>query len=78
MAAQERKKLNGSVDRLAEALRDVVREGVQEAVEPLRKEMQDGFEAVDKSFEQVDKRIEDANRKLAGLRADLIQTRGEA
>lgn len=32
-------KLNGSVDRLAEALRDVIREGAAEAVDPLGKQI---------------------------------------
>ena len=62
MAAKE--KLNGSVDRLAEALRDVVREAAHEAMEPLRKEMKAGFEQVDK--------------ELSELRGELTYARKEA
>ena len=45
--AAPHKKLNGNVDRLAEALRNVVREAAADAVEPLRQEVRVGFERTD-------------------------------
>ena len=39
----EDRKLNGSVDLLAEAMRQVFSEGVEKAVEPLRSEMKELF-----------------------------------
>ena len=53
-------KLNGSVERLAEALRDVVREGAAEAVEPLEERLNARIDGVEERLgNRIDRAIED-------------------
>ena len=57
-------KLNGSVERLAEALRDVVREGAEEAVAPLREEMQAGFARIDSELTEIRGEVRETEERL--------------
>ena len=60
-----KKKLNGSVDRLATALRDVFTEAVEEAVVPVIKRL-DG----------VDDRLDGIDEKLVAIDKDLVEIKG--
>ena len=56
-------KLNGSVERLALALRDVVKEGAEEAVAPLRAEIRAVKEDVRAVEERLNTRIREEVRE---------------
>ena len=62
------KKLNGSIDRLAAALRDVVKESAAEAVQPLREEIQSVREEMQNGFAQVNKDLAEVRGELAFAR----------
>lgn len=64
-------KLNGSVDRLAEALRDVVREAAQEAIAPMRNEITGLRKEMNAGFARID-------NDIAELRGELAFARKEA
>ena len=50
-------KLNGSVERLAEALRDVVREGTAEAIGPLEERLNARIDGVIGDVQAVEERL---------------------
>ena len=61
-------KLNGSVERLAEALRDVVKEGAAEAVEPLRNELREVREDIQAVEERLNTRLDRAVEDIVAER----------
>ena len=67
-------KLNGSAERFTEALRDLVREATQEAVEPIEKKMDEGFERVDKNFAD---RINTTNENMQAQFAEQQKSIGQ-
>jgi uncharacterized protein YPO0396 len=57
-------KLNGSVERLAVAMRDVFTEAVENAVEPLRSEMRDMEDRLNKRIDATNKNMRDMEDRL--------------
>ena len=59
------KKLNGSVDTLALAMRQVFTEAVEGAVEPLTEEVKGLRSDMDRRFDEVNKRIDGVEGQIA-------------
>jgi len=77
---QDNSKLNGSVDRLAEALRDVFTEAVQGAVEPvatevkaLRTEVRDIRTEVKDMEQRLTQSIDDNNKRIEESRKEMTR-----
>ncbi len=65
--------LNGSVDLLANALRKVFTEAVTGAVEPLRDDMNKGFNETGKQLTQITNRLDSHQKALDGLKNKTSQ-----
>lgn len=61
------KKLNGSVDILAKAMRQVFTEAVEEAVEPLRSDMSERFDGVEGRLDNLERQGATMDKRLTSL-----------
>ena len=69
-------KLNGSVDLLAQAMRKVFSEAVQEAVQPVRKDMEGMETRLNKNMDRMEERLNDRiDTTNENVHAQLAQTR---
>ncbi len=65
--------LNGSVDRLSDALREVFREAAVEAVEPIRKEMGKGFRRIDGELSSIKSDVSKLEKNVAQVAGELAE-----
>lgn len=70
-----KKKLNGSVDLLAKAMRQVFTEAVQEGVEPLRKDVADLKEDVDERLTRIETDVENGFNELRPSKLSALDTK---
>ena len=68
-------KLNGSVDLLAKAMRQVFKEAVEEGVKPLKESMDERFDRVETDIKRMDTDMQsgfkDAGEERQRLRSDM-------